>query len=65
MNFFQACGEIKYVRMAGDETQPARWVWSVVLQGITKGVVKVCLYQLINGSLSLSLSLQVCFCGVH
>ena len=25
MNFFTPCGEIKYVRMAGDETQPTRW----------------------------------------
>ncbi len=24
LTFFQPCGEIKYVRMAGDETQPTR-----------------------------------------
>ncbi len=24
MNFFLPCGEIKFVRMAGDETQPTR-----------------------------------------
>ncbi|XP_019862021.1 PREDICTED: splicing regulatory glutamine/lysine-rich protein 1-like, partial [Amphimedon queenslandica] len=27
MNFFQTCGEIKYVRMAGDETQPTRFAF--------------------------------------
>jgi hypothetical protein len=26
LTFFQPCGEIKYVRMAGDETQPTRYV---------------------------------------
>ena len=26
LTFFQPCGEIKYVRMAGDETQPTRCV---------------------------------------
>jgi arginine/serine-rich splicing factor 12 len=27
LTFFQPCGEIKYVRMAGDETQPTRFAF--------------------------------------
>ena len=33
MGFFQTCGEIRYVRMAGDETQPTRLVVVYTIYG--------------------------------